>query len=104
MLVHSYYTNFYIKIIKKCLNCEILKCRTDLPQIQPLALPSPCQKLVLPSQALIVPCQPLVNNLPLSNNVMPVQNKFNFMDIKFGNNQGTYNIPEIKTYNQYIKH
>lgn len=69
----------------KCFNCEILKCRTDLPSIQPI----PGQKLVLPSQALIVPCQPLVYNVPLSNNVMPVQNKLNFMDIKFGNNQGT---------------
>jgi len=71
----------------KCFNCEILKCRIDLPPIQP-AIPG--QKLVLPSQALIVPCQPLVYNVPLSNNVMPVQNKLNFMDIKFGNNQGTY--------------
>ncbi|XP_029344822.1 period isoform X2 [Acyrthosiphon pisum] len=68
--------------------CQITRdsqTMTDLPPIQP----SPGQKLVLPSQALIVPCQPLVYNVPLSNNVMPVQNKLNFMDIKFGNNQET---------------
>ncbi|XP_060874807.1 period circadian protein homolog 2 isoform X3 [Metopolophium dirhodum] len=68
--------------------CQITRdsqTMTDLPPIQP----SSGQKLVLPSQALIVPCQPLVYNVPLSNNVMPVQNKLNFMDIKFGNNQET---------------
>ncbi|XP_022163847.1 period circadian protein isoform X2 [Myzus persicae] len=72
--------------------CQITRdsqTMTDLPPIQPQALPGSCQKLVLPSQALIVPCQPLIYNVPLSNNVMPVQNKCNFMDMKFGNNQET---------------
>jgi len=86
MLVFSDYTNYYIEIIKSVL---ILKYRTDLPPIQPQDLLRPYQKPVLPNQALIVPCQPLIYNVPLSNNVMPVQNKCNFMDIKFGNNQGT---------------
>jgi len=67
----------------------ILKFRTDLPPRQPL--PSSCQKLVLPSQALIVPCQPLIYNVPLSNNVMPVQPTCNLMDEKFGNIQGKIN-------------
>ncbi|XP_060852245.1 period circadian protein isoform X1 [Rhopalosiphum padi] len=70
--------------------CQITRdsqTMTDLPPRQPL--PSSCQKLVLPSQALIVPCQPLIYNVPLSNNVMPVQPTCNLMDEKFGNIQGT---------------
>jgi len=93
MLVFLDYTNYYIEIIK---NLLIVKCRTDLPPIQPQDFPSSYQKSVLPNQALIVPCQPLIYNVPLSNNVMPVQNKCNFMDIKFGNNQGTCNIQKKK--------
>ncbi|XP_025207496.1 period circadian protein [Melanaphis sacchari] len=70
--------------------CQITRdsqTMTDLPPRQ--ILPSPCQKLVLPTQALIVPCQPLIYNVPLSNNVMPVQPTCDIMDEKFGNIQET---------------
>ncbi|CAH1738264.1 period circadian protein isoform X1 [Aphis gossypii] len=70
--------------------CQITRdsqTMTDLPLRQPL--PSSCQKLILPPQALIVPCQPFIYNVPLSNNVMPVQPTCNLMDEKIGNIQET---------------